>query len=143
MNKHLGDNVQTFLPYPDFKKTAEVLDWKRLGKQRVEALQILNSLNPNHPKRGWRNHPAVKMWKGYENALRLYLNTMIREWVRRGYNNTMKEQEIDGEVVMPPWFGAAEFHSSHRANLLRKDSEYYEKFGWTEDPEMEYVWPVR
>jgi hypothetical protein len=36
--------------------------------------------------------------------------------------------------------GTEEFHSSHRANLLRKDSEYYSKHGWTEDPNDPYVW---
>ena len=36
--------VQTFLPYPDFTQTARVLDWRRLGKQRAEALTILRCL---------------------------------------------------------------------------------------------------
>lgn len=36
--------MQTFLPYPDFCGTALVLDRKRLGKQRVEALQVLRGL---------------------------------------------------------------------------------------------------
>ena len=36
--------MQTFLPYPDFKKSASCLDYKRLGKQRVEGLQILNAI---------------------------------------------------------------------------------------------------
>lgn len=31
----------TFLPYPDFEKSAKVLDWRRLGKQRPETKQIL------------------------------------------------------------------------------------------------------
>jgi hypothetical protein len=45
-------------------------------------------------------------------------------------------------VALPPWFGRDEFHAAHRANLLRKDPEYYGQFGWTESPDMEYVWPV-
>ena len=36
--------VNTFLPYPDFVKSAKALDYKRLGKQRVEAWQILRAL---------------------------------------------------------------------------------------------------
>jgi hypothetical protein len=35
--------VQTFLPYPDFEATAEVLGDRRLGNQRVEVLQICAS----------------------------------------------------------------------------------------------------
>lgn len=33
--------MQTFLPYANFEASAKVLDYKRLGKQRVEAKQIL------------------------------------------------------------------------------------------------------
>ena len=36
--------MQTFLPYPDFTQSAKTLDYRRLGKQRVEAWQILNAL---------------------------------------------------------------------------------------------------
>ena len=36
--------MQTFLPHSSFKDTFKVLDYKRLGKQRVEAHQILNIL---------------------------------------------------------------------------------------------------
>jgi hypothetical protein len=49
--------VQTFLPYADFRRSAEVLDPKRLGKQRVECLQVLRGLTV--PTYGWRHHPAV------------------------------------------------------------------------------------
>ncbi len=36
--------MQTFIPYPDFHRSAEVLDMKRLGKQRVETFQVLGGL---------------------------------------------------------------------------------------------------
>lgn len=36
--------MQTFLPYEDFEQTASVLDRQRLGKQRVETLQLLKAL---------------------------------------------------------------------------------------------------
>lgn len=36
--------MQTFLPYPDFKMSAECLDNKRLGKQRSECLIVLRSI---------------------------------------------------------------------------------------------------
>ncbi|MDT5035120.1 MAG: hypothetical protein QOE03_305, partial [Micromonosporaceae bacterium] len=58
--------VQTFLPYPEFATSARVLDQRRLGKQRVEAIQVLRGLIV--PGYGWRHHPAVKMWAGYEEA---------------------------------------------------------------------------
>ncbi len=36
--------MQTFLPHESFKKSFKVLDYRRLGKQRVEAHQVLNVL---------------------------------------------------------------------------------------------------
>lgn len=131
--------MQTFLPLPDFHQTVMCLDWRRLGKQRVEALQILNTL---HTPNRWSHHPAVLMWKGHENALTQYMCLCIEEWKRRGYNNNM-EQPSFGKVVLPPWFGQEDFHASHRSNLLRKDPEWYGQFGWEEPDSLPYIWPVR
>lgn len=132
--------MQTFLPYSDFKKSAEVLDYKRLGKMRVESMQILNSLRLAN---GWKNHPAVLMWKGYENSLKLYHNIMIQEWVKRGYNNNMSFFPIYGYIVFPHWLGNNLFHSSHRAALLFKNYNYYSQFNWEEKPEIKYFWPTK
>lgn len=135
--------MQTFLPYPNLKKSLKVLDSRRLGKQRVEAFQILNILLNRTERKGWMNHPAVKMWAGHENALKLYMNKAIKLWVSKGYKNTMNFEVIDGRISFPSWFGNKEFHASHRGNLLRKDEEHYGKFGWSESSEMEYVWPTK
>ena len=132
--------MQTFLPYPDFQKSLEVLDYRRLGKQRVEAKQILNVLLDRTTTKGWRNHPITKMWVGYEPALQLYHNMCIEEWIRQGYNNNMPLENITDKIVYPHWFGNDKFHSSHRANLLRKDYQYYSQFGWSEKSELPYVW---
>tara|TARA_R100000315_G_C5157966_1_gene90772 strand:+ start:90 stop:512 length:423 start_codon:yes stop_codon:yes gene_type:complete len=140
--------MQTFLPYADFSLSASVLDYRRLGKQRVEALQIYNALvdNPTlqgNKYKGWLNHPAVLMWKGYEEALLLYKNKMIEEWRDvREYNNTMEIVEVPDSIEMPPWVGDERVHASHRSNLLRKDFEFYSKFGWQEDIDLEYYWAV-
>ena len=132
--------MQTFLPYPDFQKSVACLDSKRLGKQRVEAYQILTTLTTG--RKAWANHPATLMWRGYEDALKLYMNATITEWVFRGFNNSMMIADVKA-ALLPPWFGNEELHASHRANLLRKDKNWYGRFGWTEDPELPYIWPVR
>ncbi len=133
--------MQTFLPYKDFKKNARVLDNRRLGKQRVEAFQILNILLNRTKTRGWRNHPAVLMWKGNVNSLKLYYNTCLFEWISRGFVNNMKFENIKGKIKEPSWIGKKKFHDSHKSNLLRKDKEHYGKFGWKVDDCLEYVWP--
>lgn len=136
--------MQTFLPYSDFVKSAKCLDYKRLGKQRVECKQILIALEARKQniKRGWVNHPVVLQWETYETALKEYMNICIQEWIDRGYNNTMAICEV-GNVIYPAWLGDDSFHASHRSNLLRKNFDYYKQFGWTEPIDLEYVWPSK
>lgn len=134
--------MQTFLPYAGFSKSAQALDYRRLGKQRVEAKQILDNLR-GHGSKGWRNHPAVKMWRGYENALAFYGACMTNEWVSRGYKNTL-EWTYSFPIIMPGWLcwgDGSLICISHRSNLLRKNREYYSQFGWSEPDNLEYVWP--
>ena len=132
--------MQTFLPYRDFKQSFRILDYRRLGKQRVEAHQILNVLLGRTTTKGWVNHPITKMWKGYEPALQLYFNMCVEEWVNRGYNNNMLLEDITEPIIYPHWLGNKSFHSSHRANLLRKDYEFYSTYKWTEDSTNPYAW---
>jgi len=155
--------LQTFLPYPDFAASARALDRLRLGKQRVEARQLIEALKGI--RKGWANHPAARMWRGHEGALAVYMKAMIDEWVGRGYKNEKQRVFIEGELAHvilapsvfspswaritilglepPPWLGNADFHASHRSNLLRKDPAWYGRFGWSEPPTLPYVWPVK
>lgn len=143
--------MQTFLPYPSFAESAACLDRQRLGKQRVECLQIMKVLAGK--TKGWRNHPAVKMWQGYEFALSFYAHVICDEWRRRGYKDTCDQKISDLYVAMsipksgsnynsPAWLGDPAFHAAHRSNLLRKDSAHYGQFGWSEPATLPYVWPV-
>ena len=140
--------MQTFLPHISFQKSAQCLDYRRLGKQRVEAKQILNALDPDYDKKGWKTHPAVLMWAGYENALKYYANCMITEWKKRGYNNTMEYYTVNtDEIKYPQWIGNEDFHKSHRMNLLRKDYDFYsDKFDEVatsyEIESYPYWWPT-
>jgi len=133
--------VQTFLPYADAKKSAQCLDYRRLGKQRVEAFQIYKIVSGERTTGGWVNHPAVTMWRGYKDALAVYHNCMIDEWVSRGYKNTMAKLPV-WKVELPHWWGDEALHASHRSNLLRKDAEFYGQYGWAESPDLDYVWYI-
>ena len=120
--------MQTFLPFPDFDASVRVLDRQRLGKQRVETLQIIKALT--QPGYGWQNHPAVKMWRGHLFQLLDYQHAVCSEWVNvRGFKDTCLDKSID--VVMssdwytqldddPFWLGNDALHASHRSNLVRK-----------------------
>jgi hypothetical protein len=135
--------MQTFLPCSSFAETASILDWRRLGKQRVEGHQILNIITTPEYVGAWMNHPAVKMWRGYDAALRLYVNEMIAEWQRRGYRNTMLSYDLyEVEITFPWWLGDSRLHDSHKSNLLRKYPAYYRQFGWNVPEDLPYFWPV-
>lgn len=131
--------MQTFLPYKSFEKSAKVLDSKRLGNQRNEAMILLKS---NVYGNGWSKHPASKMWYKYEEALKLYINIVIGVWEAYGNENNWPQFIINwSNLVYPPWLGKRKFHSSHRSALLYKNYKYYSKFSWKEEPTINYYWP--
>jgi hypothetical protein len=150
--------VQTFLPFPDFERSARALDLKRLGKQRVECIQVVRGLTRSDY--GWRHHPAVLMWRGYAEALGRYSFTVCEVWVERGFADTCaatirtdlreagvgpvrSQAELAAAGALPPWLGDPAFHLSHRSALLRKDVGHYgEQFPEVPD-DLDYVWPVR
>jgi hypothetical protein len=117
--------MNTFITNDDPKRCAKDLDSKRLGKQRVEGMQLLNTMNENNTKIGWKNHPIAVMWKDYQPQLRYYVNCMIEEWISRGFKNTMTLYE-DTSSNMPWWFSWTQLQKSHQSSLLRKDFEHYQ-----------------
>lgn len=137
--------VNTFVISTDLTQCARQLDYRRLGKQRVEAMQIIKALEGGNP--GWSKHPATLMWKDHVSHLKVYCNHMIREWIRRGYNNTMQLYDLDESLYhvvpcdfdgitarflspftahsFPSWFSFPPFIYAHRAALVRKDPVFY------------------
>lgn len=139
--------MQTFLPLPDFRESARSLDRLRLGKQRVEVLQILKAIRNGG---GWANHPATNMWRGYEGALIRYGHEACLEWIRRGYRDTCDAKiqafELDFDVTacsyeLPYWFGDDRLHLSHQSNLVRKQAEYYRPLFPDVPDDLPYWWP--
>lgn len=132
--------VNTFVPYPNVRKSVASLDYRRLGKQRVEAYQIWRVLQGF--TKGWRRHPAVLMWEGHTCFLAMYCNACIDEWVRRGYNNSMQKLPHCGKPRAPWWWGWPPVHLSHQAALNRKEPSSY-SFDATEYANWGYVWPSK
>lgn len=149
--------MQTFLPYADFADSARALDDRRLGKQRVETLQVIRALT--YEGYGWQHHPAVKMWRGHLEALAAYGLAITEEWVRRGHADTCAAKMLDdlhaagvtahpraqrqlaAADALPPWIGDEDLHRSHRSALLRKDPAYYSRV-FDEPDDLPYVWPA-
>lgn len=146
--------MQTFLPFPDFRDSAAALDARRLGKQRVETLQLMRALT--WPEYGWKNHPAVAMWRGYLPALMAYQDAVCDEWEARGYRDTCRLKTLSdlervpadaaayraGDIAIPCWIGMPEFHLSHRSNLLRKDPQFYAPRFPDVPDNLDYLWPT-
>ncbi|MBB5933337.1 MSMEG_6728 family protein [Streptomyces zagrosensis] len=149
--------MQTFLPYPRFSAAAAVLDARRLGKQRVETIQVLRGLTV--PGYGWRHHPAVRMWTGYEEALVRYGLEMCRVWCDSGRADTCagtlvadlatsgwhgevrSQDELAQADELPPWLGDLAFHESHQSALVRKDPDHYGPHFPGVPDDLPYVWP--
>lgn len=164
--------VNTFITSESLVECAKNLDSMRLGKQRVEAYQIINTIEGAD---GWEHHPVVSMWRGHTDALKIYFNHIVREWIDRGYVNNMKLYDVDEtqacyyetyfdwdtllttvkkpkltkkSILFPIWFNWEPFILSHKASLLRKNPEFYAvKFIST--PSLDqflgrgYIWPSK
>lgn len=131
--------MQTFLPFQDFDECAKALDNKRLNKQILEGYQILKVLNNPDPRAAWRNHPAAKMWEGHEQTLFLYILSMIKQADLRGIKTDKNKENImqlrlqtlsNWGSGYPRWYNRDidRVTASHRANLYRKDPEFYDAF---------------
>jgi hypothetical protein len=130
-----------------------VLDDRRLGKQRVETLQVLRALVfPSY--KGWKNHPATRMWRGFTAALVAYGLAVCAEWTRRGRADAVAATllEFSGGTApdieslrrsgaLPPWLGLEELHVSHRSALVRKLPEHYRRYFPGVPDDLPYVWP--
>lgn len=148
--------MQTFLLYADMRRSAQVLDPRRLGKQRVECLQVLRGLTV--ADYGWRHHPAVKRWTGRLEALGRYTleccdqwsaagradtgaATITEELARHGVTTIRSEAELADADALPPWWGEEAVHESHRSALVRKDPEHYRRFFPDVPADLPYTWP--
>lgn len=165
--------MQTFLPYSNFALSAAALDNRRLGCQRKEAKQILDILASKKftckvckkqaddkteeagclaPKHIWHvtpwfNHPAVRMWRGYDGILASYGLACCAEWVKRGFNDSLtpyfaaKKEQHKWAIAYPPWLCRNNFHDSHQSMLIKKDRAYYKhQFPLVEEG-LPYHWP--
>lgn len=114
--------MQTFLTHDNYLDTAKILDYKRLGKQRVEAYQIFKALRGDyHRSKGWINHPATAMWRGFEYQLALYGLTISQEFLDRGYNGQrmveiftqLATQAFAQDKQNPPWWVQSKLLQKH------------------------------
>jgi len=132
--------MQTFCPHPDPQLCARTLDRQRLGKQRIECVQIIRALSSPPGDAGWQNHPVVKMWRGHRGFLARYGMAICDEWIRRGYKDNQWPILFDyyyehfggDEDCKPPWWGG-DIHHDHRVLLGHKAGGVYVPDGLLEE----------
>lgn len=137
--------MQTFMTAASYYDTASKLDDKRLGKQRVEAFQIIKALRGDYNDTGaWVNHPATRMWAGNIYQLACYGYAICEEWIGRGFDDSLIDEfnnEIHNKrVTKHPWWVNSELlHLTHQSNLMRKASDLYD---FNVPDNIPYVWPL-
>jgi len=134
--------MQVFVPETTFSEIAQVLDYRRLGKQRVETFQILKA-NLGLTK-GWINHPASRMWRGHEAGLSAYGQAICEAWIALGYKDTTLEKIValvkPDPTDLPEWWGREDIILSHRSNLVRKFPEHYRPLWGNIPDDLPYIW---
>ncbi|MFZ7086951.1 MSMEG_6728 family protein [Curtobacterium sp. RRHDQ10] len=145
--------MQTFLPFADFRESVAALDDRRLGKQRVETLQVMRALTV--PGYGWQHHPVTTMWRGFRPALMAYQDATCDEWSARGFADTCREKTLadlglepadlaayrSGTFPVPSWVDDEAVHRSHRSKLVQKSPEHYRQLFPDVPDDLDYVWP--
>lgn len=127
-------------------ETFVMLDSPRLGKQRVEAKQLLFGHFPNHP--------ASKMWQGHRHALCAYGILCCKTWIKRGFDDSllpefqMIRHSIMGDepLVWPWWFGHPAMARTHQTKLFYKGvprwvAQFNESAPKHSPMRLPYLWP--
>lgn len=140
--------MQTFVPSASVTESVRCLDVKRLGKQRVETLQIMKALAGE--SKGWVNHPAVRMWRGHEGSLMAYQVETCNYWTSHyGYKDTCLDKTYSvfdehfdhTNTSFPEWWGDSRVHDSHKNALVFKNPEHYKAYWPDAIPVYNYYWP--
>jgi len=137
--------VNIFHPFGSAEESVSSLDNARLGKQRLEAKQIILNIEAAErgEKRGFTSHPASRAYEGHLNYLKYYYNLTLEEWARRGMKNTMAPFEVESPVEVP-WFAeCVPRMMADRAALIRKYPAWYLPIFGPVDPlymELGYLW---
>ena len=102
----------------------EVIEVRGKREKIVSQGKLSDYLSPNDIllTTGFKRHPALIMWLGFETALQAYINAHIRAWVERGYKNTM--QGYDGNLecfARPLWTLDPKVIDNYKAALIVKE----------------------
>jgi hypothetical protein len=147
--------VITWMTHPSFGKTARDLPNEILKQQMMQVCITFDILTGLDDKSEYTDHPAVKMWHGYEFALGIYGMMLGMEFTfNRGYAEAtefwylskaireIKRTEEGFVYDPPPWMFDTDILLSHRSNLARRHPVAF-RSKWKNCPkDWPYLWPV-
>ena len=115
--------MNTFIPLTNFNDIAELLDDRRLNRQRSDLTALLKELAKEPDE---DDHPLVKMWRGHERFLIRYGSAICFEFQARGNNGQTLEKILEYRNVFgdetdcePEWWGRDDVHDLHKSYLVR------------------------
>lgn len=120
----------------DIKMSMTYLSDRYLPVQVLDAVKILNILE--NGKKPFSEHAKfiANNWRGYEGALRYYIDMGIEECYDRDIELGLNYYELEDEVVMPWWIWWDRLHRNHQTMLYRRDPFHYERY-FDPDPEFD------
>lgn len=123
--------MKTYLPYPDFARSARSLTDEHLSESVQSASQTLLALTGEAPREGT---PTEDLWDGYLGLLAVYTICMVNEQVNReSITSDEAEQALmhaqhtfdTTELYYSPWMDEESFFVDERTALSATDSQHY------------------
>lgn len=104
-----------------------VIETTKKGKKILSQGPVQNYVLPDDEyicmSNGFSQHPAVRMWLGFETALKAYINAHIEEWIKRGCENNMIIYDIPKDYKRPQWTYSKKIIYNYRAALIQREIE--------------------
>lgn len=105
-------------------ETAEALDAKRLNKQIIECLQILDALNG---AQAWSNHPCTLQYRGHEEWLVHYLSC-LSSYKHQAIFHARVYSDLAG--MCTPQFHTQEYFNQMKRRLYTKNKAHYKQWAY-------------
>ena len=102
--------------------TFEILDKRRLNKQKIECKQIMNAIDGISS--AWKNHPIVKSYTPYRKWLDVYY-WLIEEYTSNNSDLLMMLHYNKWLWENRPIFHTEEYFNQMKRRLYTKDNKLY------------------
>ena len=89
---------------------------------------------------GFRKHPAVCMWLGFEESLKDYINAHIETWIARGKNNTMRTYAISPNYLRPTWTFSDAVINNFKSTLIEREIQRTEPIWYMKQGDFINCW---